>query len=210
MLRILIADDHPVFRNGLKHIIAEETDMVVEDEAKDGKEALSLLDKKTYDVLVLDIDMPGMSGLEVLKQVKTVHPDLPVLMLSFFPEEQYAIRALKFGASGYVTKETAAAELVEALKRIVSGKKYITASLAEQLSEILNNEKPEAPHEKLSNREHQIFCRIAEGKSIADISEEFCLSPKTVSTYRMRIFEKMQMKNDAQLVRYAIEKSIVR
>ena len=209
MLQILIADDHPIFRNGLKQILAEEEGMNVKGEASDGYEALKLLETNTYDALVLDLDMPGISGLDVLKQAKTLYSKLPVLILSFFPEEQYALRALKLGASGYLTKESAVSELVDALHRIIQGKRYVTATLAERLAGSIDSD-VERPHEQLSDREYQVFSMITEGKTSSDISNELNLSPKTVSTYKGRVYEKLKVENDVQLVRYAIREGLIR
>ena len=209
MICILVADDHPIFRNGLRHIIEEEDNMELE-EAASGKEVLSLLSKKSYDVLVLDIEMPDINGLEVLKQVKLSYPKLPVLMLSFYSEEQYAIRALKFGANGYLTKESAASDLVKAIEMVIAGKKYITQNVAEKLSNGLIKNEGRPAHELLSDREYQVFCMIAEGKSSGDISKNLNLSPKTVSTYKARIYDKMDISNDVQIVRYAIENHLVK
>lgn len=180
------------------------------EEASSGKEVLSLLYKNTYDVLVLDIEMPDINGLEILKQVKVLYPKLPVLMLSFYSEEQYAIRALKLGANGYLTKESAASDLVAAIQRVISGKKYITQNVAEKLSDGLSRKEGKAPHELLSDREYQVFCLIAAGHSSGDVSKKLNLSPKTVSTYKTRIYEKMDFTNDAQIVRYAIENHLIK
>ncbi len=196
VLRLLIADDHPIFRNGLKQIVADEDGMDVADEAIDGKEVLGLIGRNSYDVLVLDIEMPGISGLDVLKQVKYSNPTLPVLMLSFYPEEQYALRAFKLGAAGYLTKESAATEFVTAVKQIADGKKYITSSLAQRLALLVDNKGKGPPHEYLSDREYQVLCMIGKGLSITEISQNLHLSPKTVSTYKTRVFEKMRIIND--------------
>jgi two-component system, NarL family, invasion response regulator UvrY len=209
MISILVADDHPIFRNGLRHIIEEEDDMALT-EASSGKEVLCLLAKAGYDVLVLDIEMPDINGLEVLKQVKLSYPSLPVLMLSFYSEEQYAVRALKLGANGYLTKESAASDLVKAVKMVISGKKYITQNVAEKLSDSLRRDDEKPVHELLSDREYQVFCMIAEGKSSGDISKSLNLSPKTISTYKARIYDKMDITNDVQIVRYAIENHLVK
>ncbi len=209
MIRILVADDHPIFRNGLRHIIEEEDNMELE-EAASGKEVFGRLSKTTYDVLVLDIEMPDSNGLEVLKQVKLSYPKLPVLMLSFYSEEQYAIRALKLGANGYLTKESAASDLVKAIEMVIAGKKYITQNVAEKLSNGLMKDEGKPAHEMLSDREYQVFCMIAEGKSSGDISKVLNLSPKTVSTYKARIYDKMDISNDVQIVRYAIENHLVK
>lgn len=209
MMRILIADDHPIFRNGLRHLIAEENDMVVADEAENGKRVLDLLQGNQYDVVLLDLDMPVISGLDVLTRIKELYPNLPVLILSFYPEEQYALRALKLGSSGYLTKDSAAEELVLAIHRVVAGKKYITASVAEKMSLLLDEEVESRPHERLSDREYQVMLKLAKGKSTMEIAGDLNLSPKTVSTYKSRIFEKMEMTTNAQIVRYAIEEGLI-
>lgn len=209
MIKILAADDHPIFRDGLRHIIEEADNMVLQDEASLGKEVFQLLQRGSYDILVLDIEMPDMNGLEVLKQVKLLHPALPVLILSFYAEEQYAMRALKLGASGYLTKDSAASDFVVAVEKIVSGKKYITESVAEYLSEHIDQDIREDPHRQLSDREYQVFFMIAEGRSLTEISSILNLSPKTISTYKKRICEKLNLYNDAQIVRYAMKKGIV-
>ena len=210
MIRILAADDHPIFRNGIRHIIEEEDGMILEDEASLGREVLRLVGKKRYDILVLDIEMPDMNGLEVLKQVKSIVPNLPVLVLSFYSEEQYAIQALKLGASGYLTKESAAKNFVVAVEKIISGKKYITDSVAQRLSDHFDIGSTDEPHRQLSDREYQVFIMIAEGRPVAEISSALNISPKTISTHKKRICEKLNLQNDAQIVRYAMKKGIVR
>ncbi len=210
MLRILIVDDHPIVRNGLKQIIAEEDNMFVEDEAVDGRQALDLMKRKKYDAVVLDIEMKEMNGLEVLTRVRELYPKLPVLMLSFYPEDQYALRAFRIGANGYVTKETAVEELVLAINRIVKGRRFVTSKFAERLAGLLDGDIEKMPHELLSNREHEVLLKIAQGKTISEISTDLHLSPKTVSTYKTRIQEKMEMATDAELIRYAVEQGLVR
>ena len=209
MIKILIADDHAIVREGLKQIVAETSDMVVSDEASTGHEALNKALKNDYDVVVLDITMPGMSGLDVLKQIESERPDLPVLVLSMHPAEQYAVRCLKAGASGYLTKESAPDELTAAIRKISQGKKYVTASLAEKLALDLEVRTEKLPHETLSDREYQVMCMIASGKTIKGIAEELFLSEKTISTYRVRILEKMNMKTNAELTYYAIKHGLV-
>jgi DNA-binding NarL/FixJ family response regulator len=210
MIRILIADDHPIFRDGLKSIIEEETDMVIEDEVSSGKEVLSLIVKKKYDVLLLDIDMPEMNGLAVLGHIKDMGVSLPVLMLSFYPESQYAVRSLKLGAKGYLTKDSASTDLVTALRSIAAGRRYITPLVADQLTDYLDPDKSAHPHEQLSGREYEVFSLIINGHSVSEISELLHLSPKTVSTYKNRIFQKMNMENDSQLILYAAREGLVR
>jgi len=209
MLRILIADDHPLFRRGLKQIIAETPDMVVADEAADGREALSKAATGDYDVVLLDITMPFHSGVDVLSQLRNERPTLPVLMLSMHPEEQYAVRALRAGASGYVTKESAPEELVAAIRKVSGGGKYVSASLAERLAAIVQGDGEALPHETLSHREHQVMCLIASGKTVSEAARELSLSVKTISTYRARILEKLNLKNNAELMRYAIKNQLV-
>jgi two-component system invasion response regulator UvrY len=209
MIKILIADDHAIVREGLKQILAETSDMIVADEAADGKEVLEKIRKNRYDVVVLDISMPGKCGMDILKQLSYEKLNLPVLVLSMHSEEQYAIRVLKAGASGYLTKESAPDELIKAIRKVSQGGKYITSTLAEKLAlELqLNAEKP--PHKILSDREYQVLCMIANGKAAKDIAAELCLSEKTISTYRSRILEKMKMKTNAELIHYAIKNKLI-
>jgi two-component system invasion response regulator UvrY len=208
MLRVLIADDHPVFRRGLKQIITEASDMVVAGEAADGREALSKAETGGYDLLLLDITLPFKNGLDVLSQLKHERPTLPVLMLSVHPEEQYAVRALKAGASGYLTKESAPEELVAAIRKVSAGGKYVSASLAERLASMLQGD-GEPLYQALSNREYQVMCLIASGKTVSDVARELSLSVKTISTYRARILEKLSLKTNAELIRYAARNQLV-
>lgn len=209
MIMILIADDHAVVREGLKRIITETSDMVVADEAADGHEVINKALKNDYDVVVLDITMPGINGLDVLKQIRAKKPKLPILVLSVHPEEQYAVRVLKAGASGYLTKERAPDELVAAIRKVASGRKYITSSLAEKLALELDIDREKPPHETLSDREYQVMCMITSGRTVKDIAEELFLSEKTISTYRTRILEKMKMKSNIELTHYAIKHGLV-
>jgi DNA-binding NarL/FixJ family response regulator len=209
MIKVLIADDHPVIRQGLKQILEEQPDMKVTAEARNGQQAIDLAGKADCDVVVLDLDMPGKSGLDVLKVLKESRPKLPVLILSFHPEEQFALRVLKAGASGYLTKESAPETLVKAVRRVSEGKRYITGTLSESLASELSIEHGELPHARLSDREFQVVRLIASGKTVSEIAEEMCLSVKTISTYRARIMEKMQMKTNAELMRYAIINKLV-
>lgn len=209
MIRILIADDHAIVRKGLKQIVAETADMVVADEACTGHEVLDKVRDNEYDVVVLDISMPGGDGVDILKQIKKEKPKIPILVLSMHPEEQYAVRVLHAGAAGYMTKESAPDELITALRRVAAGRKYISSSLAEQLAFKLERNADRPLHEILSDREYQVMCMIASGKEVKKIAEELCLSVKTVSTYRSRILEKMRMKNNAELTRYAIKQQLV-
>lgn len=209
MINILIADDHPVVRKGMKQIIEEATDMKITDEASNGAEVLSKISKDDFDIILLDITMPGRSGLEILKEARKIKPKIPIIVLSIHPEQQYAIRALKAGASGYLTKSSAPEELVTAVRIVSEGRKYISPSLAELLASDLIADKEKLPHETLSNREYQIMCLLCSGKRLTDISEELCLSVKTISTYRTRILKKMNMKTNAELTYYAFQNRLV-
>jgi two-component system, NarL family, invasion response regulator UvrY len=209
-MKIIIADDHALIRKGLKEILQPVKGLVLLDEAENGSELLLKISQNDYDIVVLDISMPGKSGLDVLKDIKRLQPDLPVLILSVYPEEQYAIRVLKAGASGYMTKDSAPDDLVNAIKKIVSGGKYISPSLAEILaSEVKSGGTIKQLHENLSDREFQVMKMIAAGKTIKEISEELFLSPKTVSTYRTRIYEKMKFSSKAELTGYAIKNQLI-
>jgi two-component system invasion response regulator UvrY len=209
MIRIFIADDHAIVREGLKQIVTETSDMVVADEASTGHEVLAKVFKSDYDVLVLDITMPGINGLDVLKQVKSQNPRIPILVLSIHPEEQYAVRVLRAGAAGYLTKDSAPDELITAIRKVSMGGKYVTPTLAEKLASDLESGTERSLHETLSDREYQVLCLIASGKTGTEIGEELFLSEKTVSTYRSRILEKMNMKSNAELIHYAIKHGLV-
>ena len=209
MIRILIADDHAVVRRGLRQTVSEESDMTVVGEASNAQELLGLTRKVPCDVVVLDISMPGRSGLDALKELRQEWPRLPVLVLSMHPEDQYAVRTLRIGAAGYLTKESAPEELVKAIRKAVSGGKYVTPSLAEKLALDLAKDGERPPHETLSEREYQVMCLIASGRSVTEISVELSLSVKTISTYRARILEKMGLRNNAELVHYAISRHLV-
>ena len=209
MIRILIADDHPVVRKGLKEIIEETTDMRVADEASNGSEVMKKVSSEDLDVVLLDISMPGRSGLDVLKDIKKRRPKLAVLVLSIHPEEQYAVQAFKAGASGYLTKKSAPDELLIALRKVSTGGKYVSSSLAEKLASALETDREKTPHETLSTRENEVMLKIASGKTVTEIAKELYLSPKTISTYRTRILEKMGMKNNVELIRYAIKNQLV-
>ncbi len=208
MLKILIADDHPILRQGIKQIIEEAPDMEVTGEASNGAEVLTKVYNNDFDIIVLDITMPGRSGLEALKQLKNEKPKTPVIILSMHPEEQYAVRALKAGASGYLTKASAPEELVTAIRKVAQGGKYISSTLAEILASDLEGDSEKLPHETLSNREYQVLCMISAGKNLTGIAEELCLSIKTIGTYRARILAKMNMKNNAELIHYAFKNQI--
>ena len=209
MTRIVIVDDHAIVRRGLRQILADSPDLVVAAECGNGHELLRLLNTGEYDLVLLDISMPGRNGLDVFKQVKAMKPELPVLILSMHPEEQYAIRALKAGAHGYITKESAPDELVNAIRKVSQGGRYVSASLSETIAIALGSDMGSLSHELLSDREYQIMCMVANGKTVTAIADELSLSVKTVSTYRMRILKKMQLKNNAELARYAIKSGLV-
>ena len=210
MLKILIADDHAVLRMGLKQLIADECapeNEAVFGEAQNGQEVVDMVRSEPWDVILLDISMPGRDGLDVLRELHLEHPDLPVLVLSMYPEDQYALRALKLGASGYMTKESAPEELAKAIEKIVEGGKYISSGLAEKIAFGMCT--PTEGAESLSHREHQVLRMIASGKTVSEIAKELNLSPKTVSTYRVRILEKMNMKSNAELTHYAVHHHLV-
>jgi DNA-binding NarL/FixJ family response regulator len=207
MIRVLVADDHAVVRRGLLQILEEAPDMVAAGEASTGREVLRALRQVGYDVLVLDISMPEGGGLEVLRQLQSLRPDLPVLILSVYAERQYATRTLRGGAAGYLTKDSAPDELVAAIRQVARGEKYISQSLAATLAEQLGNGE-RAPHEALSDRELQVLRLLASGKRITDIAEDLSLSVKTISTYRSRILTKLNLESTADLIRYALERGL--
>jgi DNA-binding NarL/FixJ family response regulator len=209
MIKILVADDHAVVRQGLRQILAQAFEGAVFGEAGHAQEVLQHVWKQEWDVVVLDIAMPGRSGLEVLKELKQVRPKLPVLVLSMHPEDQFAMRVLKAGAAGYMTKESAPEELVTAIKKVLRGGKYVSSSLAEKLAFALAPDIEKPLHETLSDREYQVMCLIASGKTVTEIADELSLSVKTISTYRARILEKMDMKTNAELTHYAIKNRLV-
>jgi len=209
MINVVVIDDHAVVREGLKRIISENPGMAVSGEAGDGFEAMKVVKSNPCDVVLLDITMPNRNGLDVLKQIHAESPRLPVLVLSMHAEDQYAIRVLRAGAAGYLTKESAPAKLVQAIRKVVRGGKYVSQTLAEKLVFDLDTDMDRVPHETLSDREFQVLCMIASGKTVGDIAEELALSVKTISTYRVRILEKLQMKNNAEITRYAIKQGLV-
>ena len=209
MIRILIADDHAIVRRGLKQIVSEQADMIVASEAENAREVLDLVRTQKWDVVVLDINMPGRNGLEVLKELKRENPKLPVLILSIHPEEQYGVRVLKAGAAGYLTKDSAPDELVLAIRKVHRGGKYISASLAETLVYELVAKTDGPRHETLSDREYQVMTMIASGKTVGEIGEELSLSVKTISTYRTRVLGKMNMRTNAELTQYAIQNQLL-
>ena len=207
-MKILIADDHAVVRAGLKQILTGVSGVTEIDGVADGDEVMEKIKEKDYDVVVLDISMPGKNGLEVLKQLKSAKPKLPVLILSMYAEGQYAVRVLKAGASGYLTKDSASEELVNAVEKIYLGRKYITPSLAEKLADF-SWEGDKLPHEKLSDREFNVFKMIASGNTVKEVAANLCLSVQTVSTYKARIYEKMKLETRVDITSYAIKNKLI-
>ncbi|HTQ28120.1 MAG TPA: response regulator transcription factor [Puia sp.] len=209
MSRFLIADDHTVVRKGLKQILLEAYPFAVIEEVGDAESLLQRVIREPWDVVISDISMPGRSGLEVLQQIRQTHPRLPVLILSVHPEDQYAIRVLRAGASGYLNKDSAPEELVKAVERVLTGKKYITASIAEKLATTLDTDADKLPHEHLSDREFEVLKLLAGGKAVSEIAQQLSLSVTTVSTYRARILSKMNLKTNADLTLYSVENKLL-
>lgn len=210
MIRLLVADDHPVVREGLRRIVTDHPGLLVAGEAVDGDQVLSTLRRVAVDVVLLDISMPGPGFLQVLERVRAEHPRLPVLVLSVHPEDQYAVRALRAGAAGYLTKDHSPEQLVEAIRKVHRGGRFVSPSLAERLVIDLADGRSTAPHEALSDREYEVLCQLGSGRSVKAISVELRLSPKTVSTYRTRLLEKMRFTGNADLVRYAARHGLIR
>jgi DNA-binding NarL/FixJ family response regulator len=208
-MKILIADDHAVVRQGLKQILADEYRRATFGEASNAQEAIDRVWQDEWDVVILDVTMPGRSGLEALREIRKSKPRLPVLVLSMHPEDQFAMRVLKSGASGYMTKESAPEQLVGAVKKVMTGGRYVSPDLAEKMAAHINTDFQVAPHERLSNREFLVLRLIASGKTVSQIAEELMLSVKTISTYRTRILEKMVMASNAELTHYAIQNKLV-
>jgi two-component system invasion response regulator UvrY len=208
-IRVFIADDHAIVREGLKQILAEQRDIVVAGEAENGLDAIKLFRKSRCHVMLLDISMPDRNGIEVLKQIKQERPELAVLMLSMHREDQYAIRALKAGAAGYLTKQSAPRELVTAIRQVADGQKYVSATLAQALASQVGADHEASPHDSLSDREFQTLTMIASGKTVSEIARELSLSVKTVSEYRARLLAKMNLKTSAELTHYAIRNHLV-
>ena len=208
MIKILIADDHAVVRRGVKEILGEMSIPLEVDEVETAQSAIKAVMNQQYDILLLDISFPDGNGVDVLKQVQQINPNTRVLILSMYPEEQYARRVLKAGAYGYLTKDSAPIELVSAIQKVIAGGRYVTLSLAEKLADDLVSPAKSIPHEALSNREFQVLKAIAKGKSSSQIASELALSPKTISTYRSRILEKLNLKTTAELIRYALENNL--
>ncbi len=205
MIKVLMADDHAIVRKGLRLILTESSTPCQVEEAVNGQEVLKKVYDGTFDILVLDISLPDRNGLDLVREIKSVKPKLPILMLSAHPEDQYAVRALKAGVSGYLNKESAPDQLVQAIERIVAGGRYISPDLAEMLAAAVGGDIDGQPHESLSDREFTVLLRIGAGRSVSEIADELGLSVKTVSTYRTRILEKMNMQNNAELIRYVID-----
>lgn len=211
MIKILVADDHPLVREGMKKMVSQNTiDIKIVGEAEDAHELMDKLREDLPDLVTLDIAMPGKSGLDVLKEIKELYPNLPVLMLSMHPEDRFAVRALKAGASGYLTKSSISEQLVNAIRKIVvEKKKYISAEVAEQLAERVDINNDKAPHDALSDREYQIMCMIASGGKVNDIAEKLSISTQTVHTYRARIKKKMRLESNVEFTRYALEQNLI-
>jgi two-component system, NarL family, invasion response regulator UvrY len=209
VIRLLVADDHAIVRRGLHQIVAEAPGLEVAGEAATAEEVLARVEERSWDVVVLDLSLPGGNGLDLLAEVKRRRPDLPVLILTVHSEEQYAVRALRAGAAGYLTKESAPEQLVEAVRKVVRGGRYVSPAVAERLAFNLGRDPDRPPHEALSDREYQVLRRVASGKTVSEVAAELSLSVKTVSTYRARILEKMGMKSNAELTHYAIKNGLV-
>jgi len=209
MIRVLVVDDHPVVRRGLRQILAEEPDMEVSFEATNAAELMVQVQERRWDVVVLDITLPDRSGLEVLKDIKAMYPELPVLILSMHPEDQYATRVLKAGAAGYINKQSAGEDLVRAIRKAAGGGRYVSPSLAEKLALEIGTDREKPPHERLSDREFQVMRLIASGKRLQEIAEKLSLSVKTISTYRGRVLGKMGMSSNAELTVYCMENDLL-
>jgi two-component system invasion response regulator UvrY len=209
MIKVLVADDHSIIRKGLRQVLDDTKDMRVTGEAESGMQAIHMALEGDYDLVLLDITLSDKNGIEVLKQLKQSKPQLPVLILSMHPEEQYAMRSLKAGASGYLNKQGAPSELVTAIRQVANGKKYISPQLAEELAEGLSQGYQELSHQTLSNREYQTLCLMASGKKLSEMAQIMALSPKTVSVYRARLLEKMKLKTNAEAIHYAITNHLI-
>ena len=209
MIRVLIIDDHEIVRRGLKEVFNDEFSNLETGEAENSRAAMELITTRDWDIVLLDINIPGRNGLEVLSEIKRLRPRTPVLVVSAYPEEEFAIRALKLGASGYLTKGSASSEVIAAARKTMAGGKYVTASLAERLADALGGDIQQAPHECLSNRELQVLRLVASGRTIKEIATELALSEKTVGTYRMRIAKKLGLASNVELTRYALKHRLV-
>ncbi len=209
MITVLVADDHTLLREGLKQILASTPDIVIADEAGDGKEVLKKVRERDYDVILLDIAMPGRNGIDICKQLKSMKPHLNILMLSMYPEEQFALRSLRAGAAGYLTKKSVSTELITAIRKVSKGERHISNSLAEALAYDLTDRASKPAHEILSDREYEIMCMITAGKTITEIARELSLSINTISTHRARLLKKMNLKTNAELTYYAFQNRLV-
>jgi two-component system invasion response regulator UvrY len=209
MIRFLIADDHAIVLKGLKQILLAEYPSAIIEEAGDAEELVKKAFAKEWDVVICDLNMPGRSGLDAMKQIKQTSPKLPVLIMSMYPEDQYALRVLKAGASGYLSKDSIHHELIKAIQTVLLGRKFITSSIAEKLVEVFDTGSDRPPHELLSDREFGVFKQLASGKTVSEIADQLSISPNTVSTYRSRILEKMNMRTNTELTRYALEKRLI-
>ncbi len=209
MIQVLLVDDHPLLRTGLRHVLEQERDFGPVGEAGSADEALRRIDEQLWDAVILDIVMPGRNGLEVLQEIRRKKPALPVLIFSNHAEHVFALRAIKAGANGYLTKNSGPEELLRAIRRVLAGKRYVSAALAEMLADAVEAGSERPAHEALSDREYHVVCQIASGKSVSEIAGETSLSVKTISTYRARALEKMNMRTNAELTRYAIRSGLV-
>ena len=209
MIRVLIADDHAVVREGLKQIVTESADMTIAGEASNGHEVLDLARTRDCDVVLLDLAMPGKDGFDTLKELKLLRPEVPVMILSVYPEDQYAVRLLRSGAAGYLTKESAPEELVAAIRKVSRGGRYVSPSLGEQLALLLDSGGDRPPHERLSDREFRVMTMLASGKTVTEVADDLCLSVKTISTYRSRALVKMNMRNNAEFSFYAVRHGLI-
>jgi two-component system, NarL family, invasion response regulator UvrY len=209
MIKVLIADDHPVVRKGLKTILKEAPEIKAEDEASDGLEVMNLIRKEEYDVLLLDLSMPNLDGLEAISRIKAEKPELSILVISMNPEEVFGMRALKLGASGYLSKDSAPEQLITAIRRVAAGKIFVSQTLGEMLALNISKGSPQLPHEMLSDREYQIMIMISKGKSLKQIASELSLSVKTISTHRTHILQKLKLENNAQIVSYSLHNKLL-
>lgn len=209
MINVMIADDHAIVRQGLKQILSETDDIKVTGEAETGFQAIKIARQQDFDVMLLDISLPDRNGIDILKQIKKDRPNLAVLMLSMHNEHEFAIRALKAGAAGYLNKQSAPAQLVVAIRQVAAGDKYVSPAVAQELANSINTDADKPLYTTLSDREYQTLCFIAEGKTLSEISAEMFLSPKTVSVYRARLLEKLSLNNNSELIRYAIKNKLV-
>lgn len=209
MINVLVVDDHALIRKGMKQILDDTCDIRITGEAESGLQAIKMVRENKYDLVLLDITLPDKYGIDVLRQLKLQCPSLPVLILSMHPDDQYAMRSIRAGASGYMNKQSAPSQLVTAIRHVASGRKYISSELAEQLANEMTNENQEVTHKILSNREYQTLCLMAAGKSLSEMADIMSLSAKTVSVYRARMLEKMKLKNNAEAVRYAIDHHLI-